>query len=203
MRLALRDLAHGFGDSPELFSGLTASFVAGDLVAVTGPSGSGKSTLLSLIAGGEQPRRETVTGTAGVLTTWVLQHPSGTPARSALDHVVLPLLARGQRRRAAEPTARAILVRFGLGAAADRPFRDLSGGEAQRLMLARAVARDPDLLLVDEPTAQLDLVSAATVNAVLGELAGARALVIVATHDEATRRACTRHLDLREYPGGR
>jgi ABC-type lipoprotein export system ATPase subunit len=130
---------------------------------------------------------------------WVLQNPHGVARRTALDHVVLPLLARGRTRRDAETQAEAILDRFALAAVADRQFRALSGGEAQRLMLARAVATAADLLLVDEPTAQLDLTTAATVNAVLAGIAQDDAIVVVATHDPHTRDACTRVLDLADH----
>jgi ABC-type lipoprotein export system ATPase subunit len=129
----------------------------------------------------------------------VLQNPHGVARRTALDHVVLPLLARGLARRDAEARAAEILDRFALAAVADRQFRALSGGEAQRLMLARAVATAADLLLVDEPTAQLDLTTAATVNAVLAGIAQDDAIVVVATHDPHTRDACTRVLDLADH----
>jgi ABC-type lipoprotein export system ATPase subunit len=75
----------------------------------------------------------------------------------------------------------------------------LSGGEAQRLMLARAVATADDLLLVDEPTAPLDMSTAATVNKVLANIAQQDTIVVVATHDPHTRDACTRVIDLADY----
>ena len=92
-----------------------------------------------------------------------------------------------------------MLERFRLGSIASQPFSSLSGGEGQRLQLARAVAVAPDLLLVDEPTAQLDPHTAAEVNAVLGELAGSGSAVIIATHDRATAAACSRVVDLLDY----
>lgn len=130
---------------------------------------------------------------------WVFQNPHGVPGRTALDHVALPLLCAGYERREAEDRALATLDLFGLAAAGARPFRALSGGEAQRLMLARAVATAPDLLLVDEPTAQLDLRTAHTVNATLRNLAASGAIVIVATHDPDTRAACTDVVDLAQH----
>ncbi len=83
----------------------------------------------------------------------------------------------------------------------DRPFRELSGGEAQRLMLARGLASRPDVLLIDEPTAQLDRATADTVNLAIGAAATEGIVVVVATHDQATRAACTAWLDLSEHPG--
>ena len=88
---------------------------------------------------------------------------------------------------------------FGLDHLAAKQFRDLSGGEAQRLMLARAVASHAGLLLVDEPTAQLDLATAASVNRTLHGLSISGAIVVVATHDPRTRDACTDIIDLRDY----
>ncbi len=91
---------------------------------------------------------------------------------------------------------------FDLEYAADRRFGELSGGEAQRLMLARAVCSRPDMLLVDEPTAQLDTRTAHSVSHVLGNLAGQGMIVLVATHDPDTRDACGRVIDLADYAPG-
>jgi ABC-type lipoprotein export system ATPase subunit len=130
---------------------------------------------------------------------WVFQNPHGDAMRTTLDHVALPFLAKGMRRHQADAAALRIMERFGLRDLAMRPYGAVSGGEAQRLMLARAVAKAPSLLLVDEPTASLDPVAAATVNTVLGQLAMAEAIVVVATHDPATRAACPTHLDLGRF----
>ncbi|WP_232314181.1 ABC transporter ATP-binding protein [Isoptericola dokdonensis] len=192
-------LAHRFGSSAYLFDGLDLEVRAGEVVALVGPSGSGKSTLLSILAGWVTPTRGQVVHHGIARTGWVFQNPHGSPRRSALDHVVLPLLAHGRTRRAAEPEAHEIMARFDVEGVADRPFRALSGGEAQRLMLARAVATAPDLLLVDEPTAQLDLATSATVNRVLAQVGRNATAVVVATHDPATREACTRVIDLADH----
>ncbi|MFC8190041.1 ABC transporter ATP-binding protein [Cellulomonas sp. NPDC057328] len=192
-------LTHAFPGSAPLFVELDVELHAGDVVGLVGPSGSGKSTLLSLLAGWLRPTAGRVERQGVAHTGWVFQNPHGVPRRTALDHVVLPLLARGARRRDAEGEAGRVLERFGLAAVADRPFRALSGGEAQRLMLARAVATGSDLLLVDEPTAQLDLRTAATVNDVLSAVAQDDAIVVVATHDPRTRDACTRVVDLADF----
>ena len=113
------------------------------------------------------------------------------------------LLAKGMRRKEAELKALEAMGLFDLEYAADRRFSDLSGGEAQRLMLARAVCSKPDMLLVDEPTAQLDTRTAHSVSHVLNNLSGQGMIVLVATHDPDTRDACDRVLDLADYaPGG-
>jgi len=111
-----------------------------------------------------------------------------------------PLIARGTARTEAVGRAERILGELGLRGLADRAFSQLSGGEAQRLMLCRAIAAGPDLLLVDEPTAQLDRVNASTVNGVLRSLARIGAIVVVATHDPDTVAACSHRLRLDGTP---
>ncbi len=192
-------LGHEFAGTGRLFTELDLHLVPGEVVGLVGPSGSGKSTLMSILAGWVAPVAGRVERRGIEHTGWVFQNPHGSPRRTALDHVVLPLLARGHTRRDAQEQAREVMARFGLADAADRPFRALSGGEAQRLMLARALATGDDLLLVDEPTAQLDLSTAATVNAVLAGIAQDDAIVVVATHDPHTRDACTRVIDLAQF----
>jgi ABC-type lipoprotein export system ATPase subunit len=200
VRVILRDLEQRFGDGPVLFSGLSATLRTGRRYAVVGPSGSGKSTLLGLIAGVEPPTSGTVERSGIDRVGWVFQNPQGVPGRTALDHVVLPFLAAGASRVHAEPQARELLRRFGIDGVSGSLFAALSGGEAQRLMLARAVASGADLLLVDEPTAQLDPVSAASVTRVLAGLADAGAIVVIATHDPRIRDVSDDVIDLAGAP---
>ena len=195
-----RKLSHWFPGTEKLFSELNFALVPGQITGVCGPSGCGKSTLLSILAGWETPKEGTVTRTEILRIGWVFQNPHGTPTRTAIDHVVFPLLAAGQSRVQAEPEALHVMTLFGLRHVAERPFSALSGGESQRLMLARAVTAKPDLLLVDEPTAQLDLATAATVNSVLGSIALSGAIVVIATHDQGTRAVCDHVIDLTLQP---
>jgi lipoprotein-releasing system ATP-binding protein len=199
MPMIATGLGHRYPGRPWLFRGLTLEFEHERVYAVTGPSGSGKSTLLALLAGWLAPTEGTVTRPEGERVAWVFQNPYGVARRSARDHVSYPYLARGATPGVADRAAQEMLERFGLGSLATSEFRSLSGGEAQRLMFARAAAGAPPLLLVDEPTAQLDPISAATVNAVIGELAARGSVVVVATHDPATRAACTDHIDLSHH----
>ena len=192
-------LAHRFPGTDTLFEHLDFTLVPGETVAICGPSGCGKSTLLSILAGWERPAAGRVVREDVERVGWVFQNPYGVPERSALDHVVFPLLAKGMDRREAEPRALDVMGMFDLASVADRPFSALSGGEAQRLMLARAVCVRPDLLLVDEPTAQLDTRTAHGVSHVLGALAGQGMIVAIATHDADTRDACDRVIDLAHY----
>ena len=200
--LELRDVGHQFTDHP-LFSELNFPARPGDVTAVVGPSGTGKSTLLSIMAGWLKPSSGAVVKTSIESTGWVFQNPLGSPLRTACDHVVLPLLGKGLRRAEAENLALELLETFNLLHVADRQFRVLSGGEAARLMLARAAALAPDLLMIDEPTAQLDMATAATVNAVISRIGQSGSIVFVATHDVSTREACTRVLDLTKFQSGR
>lgn len=199
MFVAIHDLSHRFNGTDTLFEHVNYRFDQGQTVAICGPSGCGKSTLLSILAGWEKPASGLIDREGISRIGWVFQNPYGVPERTALDHVVFPLLAKGEQRRTAEHAALDTMRLFNLEYAADRRFSDLSGGEAQRLMLARAVCQHPDLLLVDEPTAQLDTRTAHSVSAVLGQLANQGMIVIIATHDPNTRDACSRILDLADY----
>jgi ABC-type lipoprotein export system ATPase subunit len=190
------DLGHRFPGTASLFTGLDFELRPGQVVGLCGPSGSGKSTLLSILAGWVVPVEGRVETTGVRRTGWVFQNPYGVPRRTVLDHVCLPLLAKGQSRGGAQQRAMEVLASFRLAEAARQPFRELSGGQAQRLMLARAVCSAPDLLLVDEPTAQLDVITAATVNETLGGIAQDGTIVVIATHDPHTRAACTHVIDL-------
>lgn len=194
--MTLNGVGHAFGDGPALFTGIDRTLEGGTVCAVVGPSGSGKSTLMAIVAGMLTPRFGQVTRPEGTRVGWVFQNPHGVPRRSALDHVSLAFLATGASRRDADRRAEALLARFELSPRGGARFSELSGGEAQRLMLARGIAAGPDVLLVDEPTAQLDRRTAAEVNRVLGSLADHGTAVLVATHDAATRDACDDVLDL-------
>ncbi|WP_068981803.1 ATP-binding cassette domain-containing protein [Leifsonia xyli] len=134
--MTLRGVGHRFPAGPWLFRGLDTVLRPGRVYALTGPSGSGKSTVLNLLAGWTAPAEVTVERRSPGRAAWVFQNPHGFPGRSAADHVALPLFAQGETTQCADAAARRLLARFGLAAAADRPFRSLSGGETQRLMLA-------------------------------------------------------------------
>ncbi|GAA1953835.1 ATP-binding cassette domain-containing protein [Agromyces allii] len=196
MRLTLNEVTHEFSPGRALFRPVTGTFVAGETVALMGPSGAGKSTLLAIMGGLVVPSGGSVARDGEGRACWVTQNPHGVSARLARDHVVLPLLARGSSRREAEVRSDRILDEFGLSDIGDQPFSTLSGGQAQRLMLARGVAANPALLLVDEPTAQLDQETAAEVEHSLQRLADRGILVFVATHSASTQAACQRGVHL-------
>lgn len=185
-----------FGYATELYHGLSFSAVAGEMIALVGPSGSGKSTLLGLICGWEKPSSGTITAVDISSTTWIFQNPIGLTRRTVLDNVTQPLIMRGMDRSEADVQGLRHLRSVGLEMQSNQMFSSLSGGEAQRLMLARSLSLKPDLLLVDEPTAQLDRTAAATVCDVLETINQANTIVIIASHDPLVTQRCTRIVEI-------
>ena len=181
-----------------------ATFAFGTLVALWGPSGSGKSTLLSLIGLLMAPTSGTVTvagqpaWTSGAETrrlrasmfAWVLQNSACLESRAALDNVAMGPLAEGLRRSEATRRGLQALEIVGLSERAASKAVELSGGELQRMTVARALAQDKRIVLADEPTGQLDAKSSATVADALRALSAAGRCVIVATHDPAVSDRC-------------
>lgn len=204
MSVTLSDLGHNFPNAPCLFRGVSARIDPGDVTALVGPSGSGKSTMLAIIANWVTPTEGRVTidpkadGSPAKLN-WVFQNPHGVPHRSTIDHVIIPLLAQGMSINKATVEASMLMQDFALTHVAERPFFTLSGGEGQRLMLARALASKPDVLLVDEPTAQLDQRTAHQVSETLTALHQRGISVIIATHDSVVRDQCTSVIDLANF----
>ena len=166
----------------------------GDRIALVGPSGSGKSTLLQLIAGLDQPTGGQITWpaldeTSGLLplqVSFVFQMLSLLPPLSVLENVELPLLLGDKGVEEAHETALAMLELFNLQELAGKLPEELSGGQAQRVAMARALACRPRLLLADEPTGQLDQHTARQMFDVLFDmLQVSGTALVVATHDPA------------------
>jgi putative ABC transport system ATP-binding protein len=177
-----------------------------------GPSGSGKSTLLNLIAGLDQPTAGTVlVGDAKVsamtpaqLAEWrsrhvgfVFQQFNLLPVLTAYQNVELPLLLTRLSRRERDERVRIALGVVGLEDRMGHFPRQLSGGQEQRVAIARAIVADPTLVLLDEPTGQLDAKSSQEVLALLGRLNGEFGkTVLIVTHDAHAARRATRQLHL-------
>lgn len=195
MSLILDDLGHRFGQGPWLFRHLDHTFAHG-LTAVVGPSGTGKSTLLNLLTGALKPAEGCVRWDGPRHFAFVHQTAHGVAGRSVRDHIALPLVARGATRLDADARAERVAGRFGLEPLIDAPYRQLSGGEAQRLMLAIALAQGAPTILADEPTANLDSGNAASVISALAALADDGAAVVIATHDHRVREVVGATLDL-------
>ena len=166
----------------------------GARIAIMGPSGSGKSTLLHLMADLDDPTVGTVTwpaiGGRGALrpgpVAVVFQGPSLLPPLTVLENVALPLVLDGEPDAHARTVAHGALERLDLDELADKLPEEISGGQAQRVAVARALAGRPQLILADEPTGQLDRASAtAVVDVLLAAAEHAGAALVVATHDPA------------------
>jgi len=182
----LTDVAYGYGDDLVL-DGVDLSVHRGDFIGVVGPSGSGKTTLLKVLLGtirplgghvdrapdlriGYVPQLETVDWNFPVtVAECVLM---ARPGRG------LPWPTRGERRDVAR-----VLDRLGIGHLAQRHIRALSGGQQQRMFIARALLREPDLLLMDEPTTGVDFTSRHEVLHLLGDLNAAGTTILLTTHD--------------------
>lgn len=191
---------------------VSISVSAGEFVALAGPSGSGKSTLLHLLAGLDTPTTGTVTLLGENVSTLserararlrlsgvgiVFQRFHLLPALSARANVALPLVERGLRKDERRTRAEALLDRVGLADRAKHRPGELSGGEQQRVAVARALANDPALVIADEPTGELDTETGDLVIDLLGDIATDRG-VIVASHDDAVIDACNRVIRLRD-----
>lgn len=203
MSLIIDGVTHGFTAGHKLLDDLTASFDVGQSVAITAPSGAGKTTLLHIIGGlltphsGQIMLGDTAVAKSGadLRIGWVLQTSNLLGGRSALDNVALPLLTRGSPRNVAETKARERLGQVRLAGMLDQPAKKLSGGEAQRVGIARALVVEPELLLADEPTANLDPHTAREVGDLLFH-AGSGTILIVVTHDPMLAAKADRHLEL-------
>jgi ABC-type lipoprotein export system ATPase subunit len=171
---------------------ITCEIRTGQQLALTGPSGSGKSTLLHIIAGLDTPTTGTITWPAlglrrdlrpGPIAV-VFQGPSLLPPLDVTENVALPLLLAGATETDARDRAMRALDRLQLGALAAKLPEELSGGQAQRVAVARVLAGKPRLILADEPTGQLDRAAARTViDALLETAAQLGAALVVSTHD--------------------
>ena len=186
--LAVRDLVLRFGGETVL-DGLTFDLSATGCTMVMGPNGSGKSLLLKLLHGLMQPSAGRVDwgGHAATAVTarqaLVFQKPV-LLRRSVAANIDFVLKARGKNATRRD----ALLDHVGLGHKASQPARLLSGGEAQRLALARALATDPEVLFLDEPTASLDPASVLAIEAIVGEARDRGVRIVFVTHDPGQAR---------------
>ena len=198
----------------EVLRGITLSVNAGDFVALRGASGAGKSTLLHLLGGLDLPNRGEVyfaEKNLGRLSNRALTHLRNTrvgfvfqayhllPELSALENVSLP--ARMARMNVAQAVARAreILTRVGLGERLDHRPYELSGGEQQRVAIARALINEPDLILADEPTGNLDSHTGSEIMDLICSLQAERnATLVIATHSARLAARAPRVIELED-----
>lgn len=202
-RLAGRDLHRTFGTGEaqvHALVGVDIDVNGGQLTAVTGPSGSGKTTLLNLLGGLDRPTSgqvlldgDTVLSELSenaVLATrrqrigYVFQTFGLVPVLSATENVEVPLRLNGVAASERAERVAAILERVGLARHAKQRPHELSGGQQQRVGVARALVAEPDILIADEPTGQLDSDTAATIMDLIVELTHERGLAsVISTHD--------------------
>jgi putative ABC transport system ATP-binding protein len=202
------------GVSVEALKGVSLAVEPGGYVAIMGPSGSGKSTLMHLLGGLDRPTSGTIRlGGTDVSTLspdamakvrnetigFVFQAFQLLPRTTALGNVAMPLVYRGAGRRERRARAEAALASVGMAHRTGHRPSQLSGGEQQRVAIARALVTDPQVILADEPTGNLDTASGTDVLALLERLnAGQGVAVVVVTHDPEVAARARRIVHVRD-----
>jgi putative ABC transport system ATP-binding protein len=195
----------------EALRGIDLTVRRGEFVAVVGPSGSGKSTLLNLLGCLDTPSggdyrlsgeavagldRDHLADIRNRRVGFVFQNFNLLPQLSALENVEMPLLFGGVARRERRRRALEQLGAVGLADRVEHKPTELSGGQMQRVAIARALAMEPDLLLADEPTGNLDTSSGSDILAVLNELSSQGRTLMVVTHDPALAKRAGRTVEI-------
>lgn len=201
------------GETIKVLNNLSLSIREGEFLALMGPSGSGKTTLLNLIAGIDRPDSGSISIagteltrlTESELTKWraknigfVFQFYNLIPVLTALENVALPLNLHRMTREERVNRARFALEVVGLSDRSDHFPRQLSGGQEQRVAIARAIVTDPRIIVADEPTGDLDRVSAGEILGLLKRLNQEfTKTIVMVTHDQSAAQFASRvtHLD--------
>ncbi|HEN8802046.1 MULTISPECIES: lipoprotein-releasing ABC transporter ATP-binding protein LolD [unclassified Pseudomonas] len=213
--LSCRNLGKSYDEGPEsvkVLSGLNLELHAGERIAIVGSSGSGKSTLLNLLGGLDRPSQGSVwlageelsalgERARGLLRNrelgFVYQFHHLLPEFTAIENVCMPLLIGRTPIPEARERAEALLKRVGLGHRLNHKPAELSGGERQRVAIARALVNRPGLVMLDEPTGNLDHHTAQGIQELMQELSSAsRTAFLVVTHDLVLARKMDRVLKL-------
>ncbi|MFE5535522.1 ABC transporter ATP-binding protein [Streptomyces sp. NPDC056492] len=211
------DVRHSFGSGPQAvhaLRGVSFDIRRGELIALRGRSGSGKTTLLNLVGGLDTPTggRITLDGTdlaaldePGLLALrrdrigFVFQSFGLIPVLTAIENVGVPMRLRRIPAKEREERARTLLALVGLADHAEQRPGELSGGQQQRVAVARALANDPDLIIADEPTGQLDLETGRSIMELLRAVVRSKAVtILVATHDPNLIELADRVVELRD-----
>ncbi|WP_405478761.1 ABC transporter ATP-binding protein [Streptomyces sp. NBC_00009] len=211
--LTAHDLHKAYGPTPAL-DGASFAIHPGEIVAVMGPSGSGKSTLLHCLAGIVTPDAGSITYDGRDLTAmsdaersalrrsefgFVFQFGQLVPELTCAENVALPLRLTGFRRKAAERRAAAWLERLEVDDLAGKRPGEISGGQGQRVAVARSLVTNPRVLFADEPTGALDSLNGERVMELLTEAArGANAAVVLVTHETRVAAYSDREIVVRD-----
>jgi len=197
----------------EALKGVDLQVGVGEFVAIVGPSGSGKSTLMNLIGCLDTPsdgtyllRGKEVAGLdknalakiRNERVGFVFQNFNLLPQITAFENVEMPLMFGGIPRKERKDRVRDLLEKVGLGDRMDHRPTELSGGQMQRVAVARALAMNPDILLADEPTGNLDTSSGGDVMSLMEQLWKQGRTLIVITHDAALARRAGRVVEIRD-----
>ena len=185
----------------------------GEYISVLGPSGSGKSTLLHMMGLLDVPTKGQVSidgidasemsedrraGLRGKKIGFVFQVFNLVPSLTALENVALPLMIAGAGKAEREKKAASVLRNLGMGDRLEHLPSELSGGQRQRVAIARALANDPELILADEPTGNLDTKTGDEVVRIFNELNSRGKTLIVVTHDESIAEHAGRMIRIRD-----
>ncbi len=214
--IQIENVSREYGDGKVVYAldHVSLQISQGERVAVMGPSGSGKSTLLNLICGLDEPSSGEVkidgvniaslnddarTRLRREKIGMIFQTFNLLPTLTASENVALPLRLNGISRKEAESRAKLMLEKVGLGARATHRPDEMSGGERQRIAIARALIFQPPVLLADEPTGNLDSKTGEEILALLDDLHREfRTTILMVTHNDEAAQHCDRVIRLRD-----
>jgi putative ABC transport system ATP-binding protein len=197
----------------EALKGIDLHVHKGEMVAIVGPSGSGKSTLMNLVGcldtatsgtyelGGENVAgvsRDQLAEIRNRRVGFVFQNFNLLPHISAAENVEMPMLFGGMKPKERRDRAKELLERVGLGDRLEHKPTELSGGQMQRVAIARSLAMDPDIILADEPTGNLDTSSGTDIMSIFTDLWKAGRTLVIITHDPALARRASRIVEVRD-----
>lgn len=219
LTIEMRDVVRQYqigGQTVRALDGISLELEGGQFVSMVGPSGAGKSTMLHLLGALDTPDSGSIEFDGDEISQlndeqqsrfrhhrvgFIFQFFNLLPTLSAWENVAVPKLLDGVRLGKAKPDAIRLLERVGLGNRTDHRPAELSGGQMQRVAVARALMMDPPLILADEPTGNLDSVTGASILELLGEVAhepGRGRLVVMVTHNPEAAEATDRVIMLQD-----